>query len=456
MAQSPRELALSVLTRWENLADPPHIPDRTDAHWAPLLPRDRNFAFDLITGVLRTRGLLDAIIASQLTGSLASLETKVHAILWIGAYQLLLHESGRAYATVDTSVELAKRAGVARSAGLINAVLRAITRLKPAVEVRHGLSAATFPLNFTHQIRLERPIFPVPSKDLRAHLAAITSHPRPLVDMLVAAHGETLATNIMIRNNLRPLILLRRDDPSFSPLPETGLLPHENPRFFYVSHGWNPEIEKLVAAGRLSPQDPTSAKPVEMLVQQCAARNFAPASILDLCAGLGTKSVQLARAFPKAHITAADIDAQKLSRLIARAAEMRISNVTTTPLANLPVGTTLTGAFDVVLVDVPCSNTGVMARRVQSRWRWPQLDRNTLRQTQLELLVQAAGLVTPGGLVIYATCAIDPAENRQLIDAFLAQSSRPLKLLSDELTLPAITDDPAQQHDGGYMALLSA
>src|SRR5262249_21219372 len=111
--------------------------------------------------------------------------------------------------------------------------------------------------------------------------------------------------------------------------------------------------------------------------------------------------------------------------------------------------------YDIVLVDVPCSNTGVMSKRVQSRWRWPALDRAALRQLQLKLLTQAATLLAPKGLLIYSTCSIDPAENAQLVSDFLNTAKNSLKLITSDATLPSLVGPPELSHDGGYFAVLS-
>ncbi|MEI8197532.1 MAG: transcription antitermination factor NusB, partial [Phycisphaerae bacterium] len=191
MPANPRHLALETLATWTDLAHPPHIPERSEpaSAWVGLTPRDRNLAYELITGVIRRRLLLDAVINSQLQMPPAELELKVRAILWLGVYQLLLHERAPSYATVHTAVELAKNAGRVRAAGLVNAVLRGVTRLKPTLEVRHSLSATTFPRDFSYQIRFNQPVFPDPSTNLIAHLAAVTSHPPELIKMLVDTYG---------------------------------------------------------------------------------------------------------------------------------------------------------------------------------------------------------------------------------------------------------------------------
>ena len=110
--------------------------------------------------------------------------------------------------------------------------------------------------------------------------------------------------------------------------------------------------------------------------------------------------------------------------------------------------------FDLVLVDVPCSNTGVFAKRVQSRWRWPTLDSGALAKLQTTLLQQGAAALARGGTLVYSTCSIDPTENEKRIAAFLAASPT-LKLLHEESTLPSL-DATTSPHDGGYFAMLAS
>jgi 16S rRNA (cytosine967-C5)-methyltransferase len=108
----------------------------------------------------------------------------------------------------------------------------------------------------------------------------------------------------------------------------------------------------------------------------------------------------------------------------------------------------------MVLVDAPCSNTGVMAKRVQSRWRWPKLDHAALRELQLKLLRQAAESLVGGGILVYSTCSIDPAENEKLVAQFLGEGERRFEKVHEEGTLPSLTNDAAGTWDGGYFAVL--
>jgi 16S rRNA (cytosine967-C5)-methyltransferase len=463
-----RSVVLSVLAQWTQIDDPPLIPERDDAAWSALSAQDRAFAFDLVTGVIRYRGLLDAVVEAALNQSPSALDAVVRAILWMGTFQLLL-QSNPAYAAVDSSVTLAKQSGAARAAGLINAGLRNVTRMQATVELRHGLSAATFPLDFTHQIRFKRGIFPDPMRHVLAHIAAITSHPQPLVKMLVAAYGESATIDLLIRNNLRPTPVLRCDEPERQIPAEAKLLPHQTPGFFVPSAGWNPVIETLVEAGDLSPQDTTSAKPVAALVHAIVHDRMLPLApgplrVLDMCAGLGTKTIQLAHSlnarkiehFPLTQITACDVDWNKLEKLTKRVRRLGLGNVVAALASTLPQLATPV-PFHIVLADVPCSNTGVMGRRMQSRWRWPSLKHAELHELQLKLIHQAAGVLSSGGLLIYSTCSIDPAENAGVVQRFLTETRNggaAFSLHQEESTLPSLTNSPESYCDGGYFALL--
>jgi len=465
---SARSVVLSILSTWVHLNDPPAIPERDDPTWTALSAQDRAFAFDLLNGIIRQRGLLDAVIVGSLHQSPAALDPNVRALLWIGGFQLLL-QSQPAYAAVDSSVQLAKESGAARAAGLINAGLRNLTRMHATVEARRGLAANTFPTDFTHQVRLSQGIFPNPLGAVQAHIATVTSHPIPLVKMLIDAYGETTAIDILIHNNQRPLPIVRADDPAWQPPQEARLLPHEIPGFFIPAEGWSPPIQELVESGILSAQDPTAARPVAALLAAIVQDRLLPLApgplrVLDLCAGLGTKTVQLARTFtaariehcPLTEITACDVDWSKLERLTRRTSRMGLANVRTALASTLPQLATPV-PFHIALVDVPCSNTGVMGRRVQSRWRWPALQPAPLHALQLKLLTQAAAVLAPGGLLIYSTCSLDPTENAGVVQRFLhdnRDTSSACALHREETTLPALTDKPQGYHDGGYYALL--
>jgi len=437
-----REIVLNVLSRWRKIEDPPHLPERDDRDWARLETRDRAFAFDLLTGILRWRGTLDIVIASQLKQPLQSLDQSVHLLLLMGAYQLLIQREP-AYAAVDATVTLARTAAP-RAGGLINAVLRGITRLEPKWQPRSGIGRNRFAVSHTEEVIFNRDLFTDPKQFPIAHLSQTRSHPGKLAVFLTETYGLETAGDIMLANNRRPFVTCRVDASSIDVPATLGLVPHETPRYLVAAEGWSPDIETLVHAGKLSPQDPTAGKPIRAL----AERNLTPATILDLCAGLGTKTVQLARTFPQAQVTGTDIDDLKLARLQKRVDELQLKNARSAAMSTLKSP----ASFQLVLADVPCSNTGVMARRVQSRWRWPALDHVALRSLQARLLQQAADLTAAGCTVVYATCSIDPRENDQVVQTVLKLRSD-LTLEHQETTVPQ-AGEANQQRDGGYFAIL--
>jgi len=253
------------------------------------------------------------------------------------------------------------------------------------------------------------------------------------------------------------VVTLRADAAAIDVPAAAGLVAHGTAeRFLVAAEGWNDAIERLIAKGTLSPQDPTSAKPVRNVAQLVGeGKVAAPKKILDLCAGLGTKSLQLARTFPEATVTAADVDSVKLQRLAARMKQVKQTNGLTHPLekGNAEVAP-FKGEIDLVLVDVPCSNTGVFAKRVQSRWRWPILDRGALALLQNSLLKQGAAALAPGGCLIYSTCSIDPTENERRVAAFISANPT-FRILHQETTLPSLNATTAP-HDGGYFAVLTS
>ena len=172
-------------------------------------------------------------------------------------------------------------------------------------------------------------------------------------------------------------------------------------------------------------------------------------TILDLCAAPGTKTMQLAELTQdSAQIIATDIDAKRLAKLDENLTRLGLKSVTIVPYAELEHKAP--GPFDAVLLDVPCSNSGVLARRIEVRFRITTASVEKLTQTQRELLEKAATLVKPGGRICYSTCSIQRAENGDLVRAFLGATGQ-FKLVREELILPSAE---GFDHDGAYAAVL--
>ena len=181
----------------------------------------------------------------------------------------------------------------------------------------------------------------------------------------------------------------------------------------------------------------------EIYIQDAAASQVAPFlapergwRVLDLCAAPGGKATHLAQL--GAEVTAWDIDPERLELVAENAARLGLENVT----CGEP-----DGAYDAVLVDAPCSNTGVLARRPEARWRVKQRHLKNLIERQRKVLRVGAGHVRPGGVLVYSTCSLEPDENRGVVDVLVEEGA--FRLDADRTCYPDQSGG-----DGGYMARL--
>jgi 16S rRNA (cytosine967-C5)-methyltransferase len=169
--------------------------------------------------------------------------------------------------------------------------------------------------------------------------------------------------------------------------------------------------------------------------------------ILDLCAAPGGKTTHLAElSDDAAHITACDVSDDRLARVDQNATRLGLQSITLHRVDrngdNVPPG-----PFDAILVDVPCSNTGVLCRRPEARWRFNETDLAELIQLQTRLLLSACERVAPGGRIVYSTCSLEPEENRGVVDSALRAFPK-FQIITEQTHRAG---DPA---DGAYQVLL--
>jgi 16S rRNA (cytosine967-C5)-methyltransferase len=200
--------------------------------------------------------------------------------------------------------------------------------------------------------------------------------------------------------------------------------------------------------GLLQPQDPTSMEVVRHM-------GLSPGqTVLDLCAGLGTKSTQMAEMMRNQGVVlASDIDESKLSMLSANCQRLGHTIVQTVSGDQVDESAKALPGLDWILIDAPCSNTGVLARRPEARYRLNERAFEKLAGLQLELLEQASKLAQPQTRMMYSTCSIDEQENEQLVATFV-QSHPKWRPQKSRLTLPAAGNAAVEWRDGGYFAIL--
>ncbi len=350
----------------------------SDAVLAALAPRDRGFARLLAMTVLRRTGQLSAIVGSHLEKPLAQSAQgarDANVILLLGAAQLLFLETPP-HAAIDTAVALAQRKRrTQRFAGLINAVLRRVAE------------AGTQALDGQDEVTLN-----IPDWMLAGWGAAYGA--RQARAIATASLHEAALDITPLKNPTQWAERLKGE------LLATGSIrrPNDGP------------VEALVgfAEGAWLVQDAAAALPAKLL------GDVAGKSVADLCAAPGGKTAQLAAA--GSAVTAVDVCAERLSRVRANLDRLRLE-------AELVAADAATWApgrqFDAVLVDAPCTATGTIRRHPDILRLKRAGDRANLTTLQARILDNAAGLVRPGGLMVYCTCSLEPEEGEEQITRFL-------------------------------------
>ncbi len=415
-----------------------------------LSTRDGAFAKALEQIVLQRWNTLHAIAASQVDRDWRMLQGSIRTALLAGTAELLFMDTVPDHAAINETVTRVRRHVHQGAAGLVNAVLRKVAGLRGETLAADHPDARNFhahrdlvPLADGRAIRLNAPIF---DTDEVARLAQQTSHGEPLVVHWIAAHGLAKTRELCHHDLVRPPVCVTASDPSTLESfagPDGPLTPHERFGFFVVN------TERLDLASFLAEdptrrvQDPASAEPV------AATSGLRPKLIVDFCAGRGTKTRQLAETHPDAEILATDVDRARyedLRRVFAGHPKVRV--VTPDDMREA------IGRADLLVLDVPCSNTGVLPRRPEARYRF---DTNTLKDIatlQRRIIRETEPFLAPDGAILFATCSLEPLENRRM--AAWMERRFGMRIRSESQRFPSGVpgDPPTAIHDGSYHALL--
>ncbi len=367
--------------------------DRAFEAAAPSLqPADRRLAQEIAYGTLRLRGRLDFVLDSLVKGGVQRLDSQVLDILRLAAYQLLELDRLPAYAVVSDAVEASKRAKGRGAASLTNAVLRRLSR-----ESYSDFS------------------FPSPLEDPLGHLSTWGSHPVWMLGRWLAFESLERVMKLVEHNNRRPAVYLSvaaDRNAALERLREAGV--EARPAEWVASSLRidSGDVQSALDVVDAVVQDPAAAAVVDYMALDPGS------GVVDLCAAPGGKAVLLAA---RGHeVWAFDIVASRLERLLANRDRLGLERLhaargdaTRPPVARAAA----------VLVDVPCSGTGTLARHPDSRWRLRPDDLAKLVALQRRVVDAAADIVRPGGLLVYATCSVEPEENEQQVEAFLTRRS---------------------------------
>jgi 16S rRNA (cytosine967-C5)-methyltransferase len=402
---------------------------------------DRALARELVNGTLKYRRQCDFVISKFYSHDYAKAAPMLKNILRIGVYQLLHLDRVPRPAAVDECVKLARKYKGDHLSRLVNGVLRKISPKTVELEAwTEGMEEAEM-------------------------LSVIYSYPEWLVARWLGRYGRELTERMLAFGNLPPATGYRvnRLKSSFDKLAATAGLPELRRAgdglddFFFTREFAS--MEPLLTAGLVSVQNPA---------QGLACLLAAPepgTTVYDMCAAPGGKATFMAELMnDTGRIIALDRSERKLDRVAANAKALGIAIIE--PREGDALSFDPGCAPDTILLDAPCTGTGVLGRRAELRWRTGPEKLGELAALQAALLDQAAVLLRPGGILVYATCSLESEENEQQVGSFLDRHPEfelapipkgfPEPFLPSEETAGRLLTLPGEREgfDGGFAARL--
>jgi 16S rRNA (cytosine967-C5)-methyltransferase len=413
--------AVRLVARWLDLHE------RVDLLMESLPPglegTERGRCHHLVFGVVRHSGRIELMLG-RLIAHPPRFVTR--AILYVAAFELIEASAepadvGTTAKIVHHAVERAKELASGAEAKLVNAVVRKMGTLIPAEKPPGSIASA-------------------------AALSEYFSHPEWLVSRWLGEFGAG-PTRKLLEWNQSPAPLYARWRDAAKPVPE-WLQPTEWKTFYAVPSGHWGEVERLLASGSLYLQDPGTRLSVELLAPRSGE------TVLDLCSAPGGKSLLIVDALGEGKIVSMDLPTARIDRLKENLSRTGAVGAALVQADLLSGGASalrehgLPAQYPAVLIDVPCSNSGVMRHRVDVKWRLQPADFDKHARQQGALLRAASDLVAPGGRLVYSTCSIDATENAKVVDAFIDRN-RGFVLKKSAIAVPWI-----DRHDGAAAFLL--
>lgn len=407
---NPREAAYLALLA--SLREERFIPDTLEEWRKNCLPStlDFHFATQIAFGAAQMASALDYIASQLATQGRLSLKLKERALMRLALYQYYFLERVPIYAIADETINLANKYCHSTFSKFLNAVLRKLAETKVSL----------------------------PQGDTVDDLAIKYSYPHHFIESLINAYGLEKAKEIMQIGNQRAPIMARIRT---NKVDKKVKLVCEKPFPVCVL-----EDSSVLPTITSSPDYYIqNATPATLIGHLCENYESAPLRILDLCASPGGKLIAIHDFFPQAVLYGNDISHDKLRRLsencVKYGVEASLSYSKGEEYSN-------DKGFDIIILDVPCSNSGVLNKRPEARWRLISERLEAIKQMQLKLIRHAATLLNANGELWYMTCSILPQENEQLIQETCQQFN--LKVRHQEIILPN-----SEGWDGGFAALLS-
>lgn len=422
--ETPRLAAAGIIAAW---LESGAFPDRELAR----VTAGRPFVTEVVFGVIRH---LRALRFFRERLAAREPAAPIEAVLLAALYELFFLRDTPAYATLHEAVEVARAlSGRPAAAGFVNAVLRRAQREEEAL--RAALA--------------------------RAPAAVRLSHPDLLLQRWKSRYGEARANALCNWNNDRPPTVLRvltqragvgeLIDRAAAAGIKLAAHPARPDLCLTLPRGVAVEDVPGYDEGWFIVQDAATLGAVDLLEPRAGE------TIVDVCASPGGKTAAIWDRMEggKGRLVACDLHDDRLKRLRENLERLKIWNievVAADATGAERLRTVLTharaGAPDAMLLDVPCSNTGVLRRRVDARWRFSETRLEQLMEQQAAILAAAAAVVRPGGRIVYSTCSLEPEENERQVQAFLAAHAE-FRQEAEFVSFP-----PVSGMDGAYAARL--
>jgi len=416
--QNSRLAAAQIVAEWLESGD---FPERALAG----LKRDRAFVMTLVHGVLRQQAVM-VWLEQRWVKRPPSVLTR--AVLQVGFYQLLFLDEVEVYAAINECVEGAKcQPNGLGAAKLVNGVLRRCDREREEVMV--ALAGESRALRLSHPAELLAGWEQVYGVDEAQALAEWNNVPAQTVVRVEQQRVEAeVFVDALREADVEPLLHPVSDRDVFLVIPRAvavAALPGYAEGWFVV-------------------QDPATVLAVDLLAPRAGER------VLDACAAPGGKSLLMAsRMRGGAGLMAMELHADRLPTLRANMERMGFTEVTVIQGdARSPSETVGDELFDAILLDVPCSNSGVLRRRSDARWRITEERIERLVTLQEEILSACAARVRSGGRLVYSTCSLEPVENEELVGRWVARHPE-FQLDREVKAFP-----PEAETDGAFAALI--
>ena len=411
---------------------------------------ERAVAPEIILGLLRNLLLIDTIIEKCANVRSERGEKRLGNIIRVGVYELVFMPTQAEYAILNEAVGQARDAVGQKRAGFVNAILRSVQRgiASRLTKMEQANQRRVVPHDEHSGCLFNIDILPAPANQVE-YLSVLFSLPDWLVIRWVSNFGFEQAKEICGGCNRKAAIYLRPNTLKISAgeleskLKENGIDAAMVNEAGMVRVEHSGDVAKLPGfeEGLFVVQDITASLAVKALGPMAGQR------VLDICAAPGTKTTQLAELMgDKGQIVATDIEEARLEKIRENRDRLGMSCIDIVKYGQLT--DYAKDGFDAILIDAPCSNTGVLGKRPEARYRITAKAIEQISNTQYEILDKSAGYLKAGGKICYSTCSIEPEENDRIVNLFL-KVNKGFELLDSKLTLPS------SSHDGGYYAVLA-